>query len=61
MTVLEYPIILDNNTYMVKKFCSGQIIFSWPLQPPAAGASAESATVAMPVLRIKNRKAQTPS
>jgi hypothetical protein len=61
LTVVEYPVTMDGNTYMVKKFCTGAIVFSWPIVPPAAGASSETAPVAMPTLRIRNRRAIAPS
>ena len=54
-TVIAYPVRMDSKLYMLKRFCTGQLIFRHPLEAPA-DAQKETTTVAIPALRIRNRK-----
>lgn len=55
-TVLVYPVRIEGKLYVVKKYCTGQIVYRHPLEV-AEVAQAATTLVEMPPIRIRNRKA----
>lgn len=53
-TVIAYPVRIESKLYVLKKFCTGQILYKHPIEAPA-NAAQSTTKVVMPALRIRNK------